>query len=51
MPDSAASLDNPEAKLIVDENSAAQYANGYIFFIKDGKIVEWYDYTISIDRA
>jgi limonene-1,2-epoxide hydrolase len=22
-----------------------------VFFIKDGKIVEWYDYTISIDRA
>jgi Tol biopolymer transport system component len=35
----AASLDNPEAKLIVDENSAAQYANGYIFFIKDGNLV------------
>jgi limonene-1,2-epoxide hydrolase len=22
-----------------------------VFFIKDGKIVEWYDYTMSIDRA
>jgi limonene-1,2-epoxide hydrolase len=22
-----------------------------VFFIKDGKIVEWYDYTISIDRG
>lgn len=22
-----------------------------VFFLKDGKIVEWYDYTISIDRA
>src|SRR3984893_9090980 len=31
----AASLDSPEAKLIVDDNSAAVYANGYIFFAKD----------------
>lgn len=22
-----------------------------VFFIKDGKIVEWYDYTISVDRG
>src|SRR5438477_8782944 len=22
-----------------------------VFFIKDGKIVEWYDYTISMDRG
>ena len=22
-----------------------------VFFLRDGKIVEWYDYTISIDRA
>jgi limonene-1,2-epoxide hydrolase len=22
-----------------------------VFFLKDGKIVEWYDYTISMDRA
>ncbi len=22
-----------------------------VFFLKDGKIAEWYDYTISIDRA
>ena len=22
-----------------------------VFFLKDGKIVEWYDYTISTDRA
>jgi limonene-1,2-epoxide hydrolase len=22
-----------------------------VFFVKDNKIVEWYDYTISIDRA
>ncbi len=22
-----------------------------VFFLKEGKIVEWYDYTISIDRA
>ena len=35
----AASLDNPEAKLIVEENTAAQYANGYIFFVKDGNLV------------
>jgi len=35
----AASLDSPEAKLIVDNNSAAVYANGYIFFAKDGNLV------------
>jgi limonene-1,2-epoxide hydrolase len=22
-----------------------------VFFLKDGKIVEWYDYTISVDRG
>ena len=22
-----------------------------VFFVKDGKIVEWYDYTIGMDRA
>jgi limonene-1,2-epoxide hydrolase len=22
-----------------------------VFFLRDGKIVEWYDYTISLDRA
>jgi limonene-1,2-epoxide hydrolase len=22
-----------------------------VFFLKDGKIVEWYDYTISMERA
>ena len=22
-----------------------------VFFLRDGKIVEWYDYTISIDRG
>jgi limonene-1,2-epoxide hydrolase len=22
-----------------------------VFFLKDGKIVEWYDYTIAIDRS
>jgi limonene-1,2-epoxide hydrolase len=22
-----------------------------VFLIKDGKIVEWYDYTISMDRG
>jgi limonene-1,2-epoxide hydrolase len=22
-----------------------------VFFLKDGKIVEWYDYTISLDRG
>jgi Tol biopolymer transport system component len=26
-------------KLIVEENTAAQYANGYIFFVKDGNLV------------
>jgi eukaryotic-like serine/threonine-protein kinase len=35
----AASLDSPEAKLIEDDNSAAVYANGYIFFVKDGNLV------------
>jgi Tol biopolymer transport system component/aminoglycoside phosphotransferase (APT) family kinase protein len=35
----AASLDSPEAKLIVDDNSAAAYASGYIFFVKDGNLV------------
>ena len=22
-----------------------------VFFVKDGKIVEWYDYAISMDRT
>jgi len=22
-----------------------------VFFLKDGKIVEWYDYTISTERS
>ena len=35
----AASLDSPDAKLILDDNSAADYANGYIFFTKDGNLV------------
>ena len=35
----AASLDSPEAKPIVDDNSAADYANGYVFFVKDGNLV------------
>jgi Tol biopolymer transport system component len=35
----AASLDSPEAKLIVEENSGAAYANGYLFFTKDGNLV------------
>ena len=35
----AASLDSSEAKLVVDENSAAVYANGHIFFMKDGNLV------------
>ena len=34
-----ASLDSPEAKLIDDNNSAAAYSNGYIFFVKDGNLV------------
>jgi eukaryotic-like serine/threonine-protein kinase len=35
----AASLDAPDAKLIVEENSEAAYASGYIFFTKDGNLV------------
>src|SRR5579863_1185493 len=35
----AASLDSPDAKLIVEENNAAAYANGYLFFTKDGNLV------------
>ena len=35
----AASLDSSEAKLLLDDNSAAEYANGYIFFTKDGNLV------------
>jgi eukaryotic-like serine/threonine-protein kinase len=35
----AASLDSPEAKLIVEDNSAAEYANGFLFFTKDGNLV------------
>ncbi len=35
----AASLDSPEAKLIVEDNSGAAYASGYLFFIKDGNLV------------
>jgi eukaryotic-like serine/threonine-protein kinase len=35
----AASLDSPEAKLIVEENSGAAYANGYLFFTKDNNLV------------
>jgi Tol biopolymer transport system component len=35
----AASLDSPDAKLIVEENSGAAYANGYLFFTKDGNLV------------
>jgi Tol biopolymer transport system component len=35
----AASLDSPEPKLILEDNSAADYANGYIFFTKDGNLV------------
>ncbi len=35
----AASLDSPEAKPILEDNSAAAYANGYVFFIKDGNLV------------
>ncbi len=34
-----ASLDSSEAKLVVDENSGAAYANGYLFFTKDGNLV------------
>ncbi|MGC1449678.1 MAG: protein kinase [Candidatus Sulfotelmatobacter sp.] len=35
----AASLDAPDAKRIVEENSEAAYADGYIFFTKDGNLV------------
>ena len=35
----AASLDSSDAKLILEDNSAAAYANGYIFFAKDGNLV------------
>jgi Tol biopolymer transport system component len=35
----AASLDSPDTKLIVEENSEAAYASGYLFFTKDGNLV------------
>ncbi len=35
----AASLGSSDAKLILGDNSAAAYANGYIFFVKDGNLV------------
>jgi Tol biopolymer transport system component len=35
----AASLDSSEPKLILDDNSNAAYANGYIFFTHDGNLV------------
>jgi Tol biopolymer transport system component len=35
----AASLDSPAVQLLLDDNSAAEYANGYIFFAKDGNLV------------
>jgi serine/threonine protein kinase/Tol biopolymer transport system component len=35
----AASLDSVEPKLILDNNSAAAYASGYIFFVKDTNLV------------
>jgi serine/threonine protein kinase/Tol biopolymer transport system component len=35
----AASLDSSEPKLLLDDNSATEYANGYIFFTKDGNLV------------
>jgi eukaryotic-like serine/threonine-protein kinase len=35
----AAALDSPDPKLIVEENSGAAYANGYLFFSKDGNLV------------
>jgi eukaryotic-like serine/threonine-protein kinase len=35
----AASLDSPEAKPILEDNSGAVYASGYIFFTKDGNLV------------
>ena len=35
----AASLDSPEPKLVLDENTSAEYANGYLFFKKDENLV------------
>ncbi len=35
----AAALDSPDAKLIVEENTGVAYANGYLFFTKDGNLV------------
>jgi Tol biopolymer transport system component len=32
-------LDSMEAKLLLSENSNAEYANGYLFFTKDGNLV------------
>ena len=35
----AASLDSPDTKLVVEESNGAAYANGYLFFAKDGNLV------------
>jgi len=35
----AAALDSPDPKLIVEENTGVAYANGYLFFTKDGNLV------------
>jgi serine/threonine protein kinase/WD40 repeat protein len=35
----AASLDSPDAKLILPDNTNVAYANGYLFFAKDGNLV------------
>jgi eukaryotic-like serine/threonine-protein kinase len=35
----AASLDSPDAKLILEDNTNTAYANGYLFFTKDGNLV------------
>ena len=35
----AASLDSQDTKLILGDNTNAAYANGYLFFVKDGNLV------------
>jgi Tol biopolymer transport system component len=35
----AASLDSPETKLIAEENNGPAFANGDLFFVKDGNLV------------
>jgi len=35
----------------LDQRGLRSWHGVGVFFLKGGKIVEWYDYTISIDRA